>query len=247
MLTRNLVAILFFLSPWQILSADEIRIAVASNFTDSMETIITRFKQQTGHNIVVAYSSTGKHYAQIVNGAPFDAFFAADVRRPQLLEEAGLTVMGTRFTYAIGRLALWSPKRNYVDSAGEILNKGDFTYLAIANPKLAPYGRAAQQVLQKKGLWEQLQNRMVRGENIGQTFQFVMSGNAPLGFVALSQLKQLTAESAGSYCLFDQSLYDAIEQQAVMLNDSPAIRSFMQFMKSDAARAIIKRGGYDTP
>ena len=247
MLTRNIIAILLFLSPWQILIADEIRLAVASNFSNAMETIITQFKQQTGHDIIVAYSSTGKHFAQIRNGAPFDAFFAADVQRPKLLEDAGLTVAGTRFTYATGRLVLWSPKKNYVDSAGEILNKGNFTHLAIANPNLAPYGRAAQQVLQKKGLWEQLQNRMVRGENIGQTFQFVMSGNVPLGFVALSQLKQLNAESAGSYWLIDQSLYDIIEQQTVMLKDSPAVRSFMQYMKSDATRAVIRRSGYDTP
>lgn len=240
-------ATVFFLISWQSAIADEIRIAVASNFTTTMETIVARFKLHTGHHVIVATGSTGKHYAQIVNGAPFNAFFAADAERPQLLEDSGMIAPGTRFTYAIGRLVLWSPKNNYIDANGAVLVNGGYQHLAIANPRLAPYGKATQQVLLKRGLWEQLQTRLVRGENIGQTFQFIASGNAQLGFVALSQVKQLKNEAAGSYWLIDQSLYDKIEQQAVLLKDTPATRSFMQYMNSDEARAIIRQSGYDTP
>lgn len=245
--TRILLLILVLLFSWQTASANEIRLAVASNFTNTMETIVSRFEQQTGHQIIIAAGSTGKHYAQIINGAPFDAFFAADAERPQLLEEKDLIVAGSRFTYAIGRLVLWSPKENYIDANGEVLVNGDYQHLAIANPKLAPYGRAAQQVLQKKELWEQLQARLVRGENISQTFHFVVSGNAPLGFVALSQVKQLENNLTGSQWLIEQTLYDKIEQQAVMLKDTPATRAFMLYLQSDEARAIIRQSGYDIP
>jgi molybdate transport system substrate-binding protein len=245
--TRILLLILVLLFSWQTASANEIRLAVASNFTNTMETIVSRFEQQTGHQIIIAAGSTGKHYAQIINGAPFDAFFAADAERPQLLEEKDLIVAGSRFTYAIGRLVLWSPKENYIDANGEVLVNGDYQHLAIANPKLAPYGRAAQQVLQKKELWEQLQARLVRGENISQTFHFVVSGNAPLGFVALSQVKQLENNLTGSQWLIEQTLYDKIEQQAVMLKDTPATRAFMLYLQSHEARAIIRQSGYDIP
>ncbi|WP_455221340.1 molybdate ABC transporter substrate-binding protein [Kaarinaea lacus] len=247
MLTRKIVttfALLFFS---QTSSADEIRIAVAANFTNTLETLANRFEQKTGHQIILATGSTGKHYAQIINGAPFDVFFAADVERPTLLEDKGLIVPGSRFTYAIGRLVLWSPSQNYVDTNGEILVNGDYQHLAIANPKLAPYGKAAQQVLEKQGLWQQLQTRMVRGENIGQTFQFVKSGNAQLGFVALSQVKQAEQQLQGSYWLIDQSVYDKIEQQVVTLKDSPATRAFKQYIQNQEARAIIQQSGYDVP
>lgn len=247
MITRNIVFIIALLFHGQASRADEIRIAVASNFINTMEAIVSRFEQQTGHRVIVATGSTGKHYAQIVNGAPFDAFFAADVERPQLLENKGLIVAGSRFTYAIGRLVLWSPRENYVDINGEALANDNYQHLAIANPKLAPYGKAAQQVLENKGLWQPLQTRLVRGENIGQTFHFVMSGNAQLGFVALSQIKQLKEKTAGSYWLIDPVLYDKIEQQVVSLKDTPAIRAFMHYVQSDEARAIIQQSGYDMP
>ncbi|WP_455365979.1 molybdate ABC transporter substrate-binding protein [Kaarinaea lacus] len=247
MYIRKFVLIVALLIYWQPLIADEIRVAVASNFLPTMKAIASGFQQQTSHQVILATGSTGKHYAQIVNGAPFDAFFAADVERPQLLEDKGVIAPGSRFTYAIGRLVLWSPKENFVDANGAVLTNDDYQFLAIANPKLAPYGRAAQQVLEKKGLWAQSQNRIVRGENIGQTFQFVRSGNAQLGFVALSQLMQLEKEPSGSYWLIEQSFYDKIEQQAVLLKDSPATRAFLHYVKSDEARAIIKNSGYDIP
>jgi molybdate transport system substrate-binding protein len=245
--TRNFLITLVVLFPWQTSHADDIRIAVASNFAQTMKAIVYRFEQQTGHHIILASGSTGKHYAQIVNGAPFELFFAADVKRPQLLEDKGLIAPSSRFTYAIGRLVLWSPVNNYVDADGEVLINGDYQHLAIANPKLAPYGKAAQQVLQNRGLWEQLQTRMVRGENIGQTFHFVISGNAELGFIALSQLIESENKATGSFWLIDQSLYDRIEQQAVLLEDTQAARAFMQYMQGDEARAIIRQSGYDTP
>jgi len=245
--TRNLLLIIVLALPWQTPRAEEIRVAVASNFAQTIKTIIPRFEQHTGHHIILASGSTGKHYAQIVNGAPFELFFAADVERPQLLEDKGLIAPSSRFTYAIGRLVLWSPVNNYVDTNGEVLNNGDYQHLAIANPKLAPYGKAAQQVLQNRGLWKQLQTRMVRGENIGQTFHFVISGNAELGFIALSQLIESENKATGSFWLIDQSLYDRIEQQAVLLEDTQAARAFMQYMQGDEARAIIRQSGYDTP
>ncbi|RUM93867.1 MAG: molybdate ABC transporter substrate-binding protein, partial [Thiothrix sp.] len=171
------------------LLADNIHIAVASNFSDTIKQIPKYFKADTGHKVTLVFGSTGKHYAQIKNGAPFEAFFAADMKRPQLLDSEGLALPGSRFTYAIGKLALWSPTTGFVDKEGKALNEDNFHYLALANPKLAPYGKAAQQVLQQRGLWDSLSGRMVRGENIGQASQFVKSGNAELGFVAYSQIK----------------------------------------------------------
>ncbi|RKZ91942.1 MAG: molybdate ABC transporter substrate-binding protein, partial [Gammaproteobacteria bacterium] len=166
--------------------AEEIRVVVASNFTDAIREIAGRFEMKTQHKVSVISGSTGKHYAQISNGAPFDVFFAADVKRPELLEQQGLALPGSRFTYAVGKIVLWSPDQDYIDTSANVLKQGKFNHLSIANPKLAPYGRAAQQVLKKLGLWNKLQGRMVRGENIGQAFQFVKSGNARLGFVAFS-------------------------------------------------------------
>lgn len=223
---------------------DEIQIAVASNFGAAATAIAQRFETQTGHRVILVFGSTGKHYVQIKNGASFAAFLAADAKRPEMLEEEGAALPGTRFTYALGRIVLWSPRAGYVDAGGDILAHGDFRHLAIANPRLAPYGKAAQEVLQARGLWDGLQRRMVRGENIGQTFQFVKSGNAELGFVAYSQVKRPDQPPAGSYWEIPQALYAPIEQQAVLLKDSAAARAFLEFLKGDAALAIIGIYGY---
>ena len=212
-----------------------------------MTILAEQFQNQTGSRVALAFGSTGKHFSQIINGAPFDAFFAADTTRPRLLENKGLTVKGSLFTYAIGRLVLWSSSSNYLDSSGSILINSGFNYIAIANPGLAPYGRAAQQVLQKQGLWMQLQHRIVRGENIAQTFQFTISGNAQLGFLAYSQVKHNTVENSGYYRLIDPSLYEPIEQQAVLLKDKSVAHKFIEFVKSEESRAIIRDNGYDTP
>jgi molybdate transport system substrate-binding protein len=243
-------------------SAAEIHVAVASNFTDAIKDIVRVFEQETGHKVTLIFGSTGKHYAQISNGAPFDAFFAADVRRPERLEKEGVARPGSRFTYAIGKVVLWSPEPALVDAQASVLSKGGFRYLALANPKLAPYGKAAQQVMTAKGVWSALQGRMVRGENIGQTFSFVKSGNAELGFVALSQISKPGADIpdvdipdvdipdvdiSGSFWLPPQSLYDPIEQQAVLLKENATAAAFLGFAKSDQARAIIRGYGYGTP
>ncbi len=227
--------------------AEEIRVVVASNFTDALREIAERFEMKTQHKVTIISGSTGKHYAQISNGAPFDAFFAADVKRPELLEQQGLAVPGSRFTYAVGKLVLWSPEPNFVDTSAKVLKQGKFNHLSIANPKLAPYGRAAQQVLEKLGVWNKLQGRMVRGENIGQAFQFVKSGNAKLGFVAFSQIQRPDNAIEGSFWKVPESLYEPIEQQAVLIKDNEAAHAFLAFVKQDEALQIIRGFGYGTP
>ncbi|UZE97369.1 molybdate ABC transporter substrate-binding protein [Alkalimarinus alittae] len=225
-------------------SAGEIRVAVASNFSDTIKALAHSFEKQTGHHVVVVVGSTGKHYAQIVHGAPYDAFFAADIERPQRLEREGYAIPSTRFTYAIGKLVLWSPNEDLVDESLSIFQSAEFRYLAIANPKLAPYGLAAKDVLQAKGLWASLQTKMVRGENIGQTYQFVKSGNAELGFVAYTQVKNKIDRREGSVWMIPQSLYTPIEQQAVLLKSNPVARSFLSFVKSEESKIVIQRYGY---
>lgn len=230
-------------------TAAQLRAAVASNFTDAIRKIATRFEQETGNHVELIFGSTGKHYAQIRNGAPFDVFFAADVRRPRLLDEEGIAVPGSRFTYAVGRIVLWSPRSGYVAGQSKVLRSGTFRHIAIANPRLAPYGVAAQQLLQSLGLWTDLQPRIVRGENIGQTYQFVSSGSAELGFVALSQVKRPGEPIKGSYWMAPPKLYSPIEQQAVLLKhgrDNAAARAFLNFVRSPQARRIIEGFGYAT-
>lgn len=227
--------------------AAEIRVAAASNFTHAIKASARQFEAATGHRVMLAFGSTGKHYAQISNGAPFDVFFAADSKRPKLLEQEGIAIPGSRFTYALGKLVLWSPKSGYVDADGRILERVEFRHLAIANPKLAPYGWAAREVLEARGLWEELKGRLVRGENIGQAFQFVASENAELGFVARSQLVRPGRAIAGSYWDIPPELYSPIEQQAVLLQDSEAARAFLSFVRSEEAIRIIRDHGYEAP
>lgn len=229
------------------LSADEIRVAVASNFTSTIKALSKNFEEKTEHKILLIFGATGRHYAQIKNGAPFDIFFAADSERPKLLEKDDLIVEGSRFTYALGKLVLWSPTKDFVDEEGKILRQGDFYHLAVANPKLAPYGRATQEVLKNQGQWEALKPKMVRGENIAQTFQFVSTGNAKLGFVSLSQVLNLEESKQGSWWDIPESLYSPIKQQVVLLNDKPSTRAFFDFIKSEGGRTIIKHHGYELP
>ena len=232
--------------------ADELKVAVASNFYPTMKVIAKRYELRTAgstahHKVILISGSSGKHYAQIVNGAPFDVFFSADTERARLLEQEGKVVTGTRFTYALGKLILWSSIDNYVDSKGEVLNKKDFRYLAIANPKLAPYGRSAEEALRSLKLWTNLKERLVQGENIAQTFQFISSGNAKLGFVAYSQIMNPGLSIDGSFWEVPQSIYKPIEQQAVLLKDSYIGREFLSFVKSDESLSIIYESGYDLP
>jgi len=228
-------------------SADTIRVAVASNFVDPLRPIAQHFEAGTGHTVILSPGSTGKLFAQIVNGAPFDAFLAADTERPARLERDGLAVPGSRFTYAVGRLMLWSPRPGYVDDQGTVLETGRFRYLAIANPELAPYGRAAREVLESRGLWNALQGRLVRGENIGQAFQFVNSGNAELGFLAYAQIRRPGHTVAGSGWLVPQSLHAPIAQQAVLLKHHDAARAFLLFLRSETATEILRGFGYGKP
>jgi len=252
-LKLKLVNKYFFLLPVFLLllavhvAAEEIHIAVASNFSTTLKQIASRFEADTGHKIILVSGSSGKHYAQIINGAPFQLYFSADVKRPYLLDKQGLIQAGSRFTYAIGKLVLWSPQINLVDKEAQVLQNGKFRYLAAANAKLAPYGKAAQQVLSKRGLWAKLHSRIVRGENIGQTFQFVKSGNAELGFVAFSQIKSPDKLPEGSFWQVPESLYTAIEQQAVLLKDNNTARAFLDYIKQDEAQTIIRAYGYGTP
>jgi len=224
--------------------AREVRVAVATNFAEVMEELAERFEAASGHEVLVSAASSGAHYAQIRNGAPFDVFLSADRERPELLEREGAAIAGTRFTYAVGRLALWSPDAALVDDRGEVLESGQFRYLAIANPELAPYGAAARQVLEGRGLWDGIQDRLVRGQDIGQTYAFVFSRNAELGFVALSQIQRPDVETEGSWWLVPDSEHDPIEQQAVLLVDTPAARQFLAYLRGAEAAALIRSFGY---
>lgn len=225
-------------------SAAQVHVAVAANFASTMSDLAALFEASTQNQVLVSVGSTGRLYAQIKNGAPFDVFFAADAARPARLDKERAIVPGSRFTYAVGRIVLWSSRAVYVDAQGKVLRTGHYKHLAIANPKLAPYGAAAQQVLTARGLWQHVQDRLVEGQDIGQTYSYVSSGNAELGFVAYSQLKRPDVPITGSYWLVPQSLYEPIEQQAVLLEDTPAARAFMSFIKSARARAIIRNHGY---
>lgn len=228
--------------------ADEVHVAVAANFSEPIKVIAADFEKETGHKVVISTGATGAFYAQITNGAPFEVFFAADDETPAKLESQGKTVAGSRFTYAIGRLALWSSKPGVVDDKGEVLKQGNFAHLAAANPKTAPYGAAAVETMKHLGLFDALQSKIVQGENINQTQQFVSSGNAELGFVALSQIWLDGKLRSGSAWLVPSNLYTQIKQDAVILNngkDKPAAAALVKYLKSDKAKATIKRFGYD--
>ncbi len=227
-------------------TAQEISVAVAANFTDATRDIIPLFEKATGHSVKVSFGSTGKLYSQIENGAPFEVFLAADSKRPAKAEDEGLGVKGSRFTYAMGKLALWSPVAGRFDNAEAYLKKGDFSHVSIANPKTAPYGLAAKQVMEHLGVWDKLTDKIVRGDSIAQTFQFVASGNAQVGFVAMSQVKAWK-EGEGSVWDIPQTYYAPIEQQAVLLEKGEtnvAAQAFLKFLKSSEARKVITAYGY---
>lgn len=244
-LLKNLFITTLFLLPIAV-SAEPIRVAVASNFTHAMQEIVKHYEQESGHAVELVFGSTGKIYAQIINGAPFDAFFAADSDRPKRLEREQRIQPGSRFSYAIGQIVLWSPDKQRIHGP-DSLNADDFRHLAIANPRLAPYGEAARQILQNNGVWEKLQGKIVQGENIAQTFHFVKSGNAELGFVALSQIKVLDKNETGSLWLVPADQHDPIEQQAVQLSDKSTVSAFLDYVKSDVAGQIIEDYGYRSP
>ncbi|WP_332848276.1 molybdate ABC transporter substrate-binding protein [Massilia sp. S19_KUP03_FR1] len=227
--------------------ADEVSVAVAANFTAPMKVIAAQFEKDTGHKVLASYGATGKFYAQIRNGAPFDILLAADDATPAKLDQESATAPNTRFTYAIGKLVLWSAQAGVVDAKGDVLKTGKFDHLAVANPKLAPYGLAAVETLQKLNLLTTWQAKFVTGENIGQTYQFVASGAASLGFVAMSQVYEGNKLKSGSAWMVPSHLYSPIRQDAVVLSrggNKPAVAAFVTFLKGDAAKAIIRSYGY---
>ncbi len=243
----NKLALLLCLASSGNAGAEEILVAVASNFSAPMAEIVSRFEAESGHEVNVALGSSGRFFAQISNGAPFQVFLSADQDKPLRLEQAALTVPGSRFTYARGRLVLWSADEELLEDSTEILYTDDFERLALANPRLAPYGQAALEVLQELNLVERTQERWVMGENIAQTFQFVETGNAELGFVALSQVSGADGLIIGSGWVLPGNLYSPIRQDAVLLRegeDCAACRDFLQFLQSVQVRGLMESYGY---
>ena len=244
-MNRQIALCLLLAAP--LAQAGQAQIAVAANFMAPMQQMLPAFEATTGHKLQLSSGSTGKFYAQIKNGAPFDVLLAADDETPIKLEQEGVAVAGSRFSYAIGKLVLWSASVDGVDAKGEVLRSGKFSHLAIANPKLAPYGRAARESLQALGLWDGLQGKLVMGENIAQTQQFVASGNAQLGLLALSQVWRDGKLSGGSAWPVPEKLHAPIRQDAVLLlkgKDNPAAQALLSYLRSDAARAVLRSYGY---
>lgn len=242
-----LLALLSLMLTAPVLAAD-LHLAVAANFTAPMEQLKPLFEKASGHKLIISYGTVGKFYAQIKQGAPFELLISADDETPIRLEKDGLALPETRFTYAIGKLMLWSAKPGLVDARGEVLKQADFKRLAIASPKLAVYGAAGVEVLKKLGVYEQLQAKFVFGENITQTYQFIATANADLGFVALSQIYKNGSYAAGSHWQVPSNLYPQIRQDAVLLakgRDNPAGKALLAFLKTQETKKIIRSYGYD--
>ena len=230
------------------LRAEEVQVAVAANFTAPMQQIAVQFEKDTGHKALLSFGATGKFYAQITNGAPFDIFLAADDETPAKLAKEGLAVDASRFTYAIGKLALWSKQPGLVDAQGQVLKSGTFDKIAVADPKLAPYGAAAVEVMTQLGVLNTLRPKFVQGENIAQTHQFVATQNAQLGFVAMSQVMADGRLVEGSVWAVPATLYSPLRQDAVLLNKgqgNAAATALLQYLKGDKARAVICGYGYE--
>lgn len=226
--------------------AEEATVAIAANFAEPMERLEAMFERRSGHALKPVIGSTGKLYAQITNGAPFDVLLAADRERPARLEEDGHGLAGSRFTYALGRLALWSADPDLIEGE-QTLRAGSFRHLAIANPKLAPYGLAARQTLEALGLWQHLQPKVVRGENVGQAFQMVETANAELGLIALSYVMSARNATSGSRWDVPADLHEPIRQDAILLEhgaDNSAARAFLDFVRQPEAQAVLERFGY---
>jgi molybdate transport system substrate-binding protein len=234
---------------WQA-QAGEVTVAVAANFSAPAQQLAAAFASATAHQARLVVGSTGKLFAQVKNGAPFQVFLSADEATPRRLVREGLAVNGSQFTYATGRLVLWSRQAGVVDAQGDVLKHGRFAHLAIADPRLAPYGAAAMEVMGQLGVQAALQPRLVQGESIGQTFQFVTSGNAELGFVALSQVMQDGKISEGSAWVVPATMHTALKQDAVLLvrgKDDAAAAAFLAYLRSDAAKALVRGYGYEVP
>jgi molybdate transport system substrate-binding protein len=229
-------------------SGAQVQVAVAANMAAPMKKIAADFARATGHDAVIALGSTGRFYAQIRSGAPFEVLLAADDETPAKLEQEGLAVAGTRFTYATGRLVLWSADAAAVDAQGKVLAQPPRGKLAIADPKLAPYGAAAMATLQRLGVLPAWQPFLVQGENIGQAFQFAATGAAPLAFVALAQVMAEGRIAKGSAWIVPASLHDPLKQDAVLLGPgrtNPAAQALLNYLRSDGARSALRGYGYE--
>jgi molybdate transport system substrate-binding protein len=245
----RLLTVVSLLTVSTISKADTTLVAVTANFTKPMTEIAALFEKTTGHTATLSFGASGKFVAQIAHNAPFEVFLAADDKTTAKVLKDGFAVEDSNFTYAIGKLVLWSAKTGFVDEQGAVLSKGDFKHLALADPKLAPYGEAAMEVLKSKDLVQKLQPLFVLGENIAQTYQFVSTGNAELGFVALSQVIDPNKGKIvnGSAWLIPENLYKPIRQDAVLLKkgeENPAALALLEFLKSPEANAIISKYGY---
>lgn len=247
--TKVIVAGLAVLSSMAAM-ADELKVAVAANFISTIETLAQNFEKQSGHTVKLTSGATGKFYTQIKNGAPFDIFFAADRKTPAKLEAEGEIKEGSRFTYAQGRLSMWIPNATAGTDAVEYLKKGDFKHVSIANPKAAPYGAAAEQVLTKLDLLDTLKPKIVMGENIGQGYQFVATGNAECGFIPHSYTVDAKHVNKGSYWLVPQSYYTPLDQDVVIMKQAAsnkAAQAFIDYIRSAEGKKIIEANGYSVP
>lgn len=256
------VALIHFLLVRAPVYAKEVNVAVASNFSGPAEKIAAEFTAQTGHKILISSGASGKFFAQIQNGAPFEVFLSADQEHPQKLIREKLANETSQFTYAIGKLVLWAPQNRFkkifieLNSSSDVslqflknsIGENALQHIAIANPKLAPYGQAAEALLRKKNLWSDIQSKLVIGENIAQTYQFVSTGNAEVGFVAFSQVKKDYENKKGSFWVVPSDLYVSIKQDAVLLKkgqSNEVALKFLEFLKSEKAKKIIIEYGYD--
>ncbi|MBA4111471.1 MAG: molybdate ABC transporter substrate-binding protein [Leptothrix sp. (in: Bacteria)] len=245
-MSRLVLAGVLSLMAWSA-QADQVQVAVAANFAGPFQKIAADFGAATGHTAVVITGSTGKFYTQIKSGAPFEVLLAADDDTPRKLEDEGLAVKGQHFTYAKGTLVLWSAKPGFVDKQGQVLSQGRFKHLALANPELAPYGAAAEQALKALGLYGRLLPKFVQGDSIAHALQFVASGNAELGLVALSQVAAPDKPAVGSWWVVPAKLYAPILQGATVLKKgegNAAAAALMKYLRGDQAQAVIKAYGY---
>ena len=248
MLRRSLIALLVSIAmaySAPAIAADA-KVAVAANFTDPAKEIAAKFHAATGDTVTLSFGSSGQFVTEIINGAPYDVLLSADIDHAKKAETAGFTVPGSRFTYATGHLVLWSANPALVDSQGKVLTSGKFNHIAIADAKLAPYGLAAQQFLMSVNLWNALQPKLVTGKSIGQTYTFVQTGNAELGFVALSQV--IGGKDKGSSWKVPDESHAPITQQAVLLKkgaDNKAAKEFLEFLRQAPAAAVIAKYGYN--
>jgi molybdate transport system substrate-binding protein len=246
----SLVALLAFAAWPAQANAEEVIVAVAANFTAPMQKIAADFEKDTGHKANLVFGAVGKFYAQIKSGAPFQVLLSADEDTPAKLEKEGDTAPGAPFTYAVGRLVLWSPKPDYVDDKGEVLKKAPFTHIALPNPKLAPYGAAGVNVMKKLGVFDAVEPKLVQAENLPQAYQYVISGNAELGFLALSQVYKDSKFADGSTWVIPNDLSPPLRQNAAILTKgqgNPAASALTDYLKSEKAKAVIKSFGYELP